>query len=151
AIDSLTGQVNVGAGTYALRLSKTFYRDTSIANIVVLPGECPGVVQTTKVPVVLQTVAGAPPVRSVAVFSTTFLPNAGSQAHLVAIGDADSTLSRAVTWRLNDTTLARIDQSGVVTAKCSVRGGLDTVTATSVADPSVRGSTTFGVGANASC
>jgi len=80
-----------------------------------------------------------------------FLGTPGSETRMVATVDANPGLSRDVTWRLTDTTMARIDQTGLVTSKCSTRGGADTVTATSVADPSVSGRTTFGVGPQASC
>ncbi|MGH7616357.1 MAG: Ig-like domain-containing protein, partial [Gemmatimonadaceae bacterium] len=126
--DSLTATIyGTAVGTYTAQISKPFYRDTTLANVAVLPGECPGIVQTTKQAVVLTISAGAPPVRSVAVFGTTFLATGGSQAHLVALVDADSGVSRAVTWRVSDTTMAKIDQSGLLTAKCSLRGGADTV------------------------
>jgi hypothetical protein len=150
--DSLTLTVNdILAGTYTVELSKPFYRDTTISSLVVLEGPCPGWVQTTNKTVVLQLAAGAPPVRSVAVYGTDFLATPGSQARLVAAVDADPGLSRDVTWRLADTTMARIDQTGLVTSKCSTRGGVDSVTATSVADPGVTGRATFGVGPQASC
>ena len=148
--DSLISSVFVGPGTYSARVTKPFYRDTTLSNVVVVPGVCTPA-QITKLPVVLTLAPGAPPVRSVAVFSTTFLATPGTQAHLVALVDADSGLSRAATWRVSDTTMARIDQAGVVTSKCSTRGGTDTVIATSVADPTLSGRTTFGVGATASC
>jgi hypothetical protein len=148
--DSLTLTVFIiRAGTYSVEISKQFYRDTTISRIVVLSGPC--TVQTTKTAVVLQFAAGAPPVRGVAVFGTMFLASPGSQARMVATVDADPGVSRDVTWRLTDTTMARIDPTGLVTSKCSIRGGTDTVTATSVADPSVTGRATFGVGTQASC
>jgi hypothetical protein len=148
--DSLESSIYAFAGTYTVRVSKHFYRDTTLSNIVVVAGDC-GKVQTTKAAVVLQTVPGAPPVRSITVFGTQFLPMPGNQARAVAIVDADSGVSTAVTFRLSDTTMARVDPSGLVTAKCSVRGGVDTLTVTSVADPTLHGLALFGIGVSASC
>jgi hypothetical protein len=148
--DSLTAVVFVGIGTYTLRISKPFYRDTMVSNVVVLAGACNGV-QPVKLSLVLGLAPNAPRVRSVAVFGTTFLATPGAQTKMVAIVDADAGMSRAVNWRLSDTTLARIDPTGLVAAKCSTRGGTDTVTAVSAADATVSGKTTFGVGVSASC
>lgn len=148
--DSLTLDVNVLAGTYSVRITKPAYRDTTIANVVVLLSDC-NFVQTTKLAVTLQSAGGATSVRSVGVAGATFLATPGSQAQLVAIVDADSGLSHAVTWRLSDTTMATVDRSGLVTAKCSTSGGAETVTATSVANDAVSASATFGVGATESC
>jgi hypothetical protein len=47
--------------------------------------------------------------------------------------------------------MARVDQGGLVTAKCSTHGGADTVIATSIADSAFSGRASFGVGAQASC
>jgi hypothetical protein len=150
--DSLTLTVyDIGAGTYSVRISKPFYRDTTIANLVVHQGECAEVVQTTKASVVLELAPGAPQVRSVAIYGAMFLATPGIQTRMVALVDADASFSHAVTWRVSDTTMARVDQTGLVTSKCSTRGGTDTLTAISVADPSVVGRATFGVGAQASC
>lgn len=148
--DSLTLDANVPAGTYSVRLAKPAYRDTTIANVVVMAGDC-NLVQTTKLAVTLQPLDSATSVRSVGVAGTTFLATPGSRAQLVAIVDADSGLSHAVTWRLSDTTMATVDRSGLVTAKCSMSGGTETVTATSVANGAVGASATFGVGAAESC
>jgi Bacterial Ig-like domain (group 2) len=148
--DSLTLDANVPAGTYSVRLAKPAYRDTTIANVVVLTGDC-GLVQPTKLAVTLQPLGGATSVRSVGVAGTTFLATPGSQVQLVAIVDADPGLSHAVTWRVNDTTMATVDRSGLVTAKCSMSGGTVAVTATSVGNGDVSASATFGVGAAESC
>src|SRR6185503_9143892 len=135
--DSLTLDLYTGTGTFDILLRRPFYRDTTLRNVVVQAGDC-GTVLTTSLAVTLQPVAGAPPVRSVAVFGADFLPNAGAQARLVAVVDADAGVSHAVTWRSNDTTLARIDQTGLVTAQCTTRGGTDSVTAKSVVDTTKR-------------
>jgi hypothetical protein len=48
-VDSLTlTAYDIRAGTYSVVISKPFYRDTTIANLVVHQGECAEVVQTTK-------------------------------------------------------------------------------------------------------
>jgi hypothetical protein len=148
--DSLSLDVYVSSGTYSLGLSAPFYRDTTLANVRVLSGDC-GTIQTTRLNLVLQTVADAPPVRSVALFGADFLTAAGSQARMVAIVDADAGVSHALAWRVSDTTMATIDQAGLVTSKCSIHGGVDTVTATSIVDPNVSGRTVVGIGASGSC
>jgi hypothetical protein len=142
--------VGNGAGPFQVHVSKPFYRDTTISNVVVAGGTC-GFGRTIALPVTIDLVAGAPPVRSVAVLGAGFLATPGDQLHLVPYFDADSGVSTAVTWQISDTTLARIDASGAVTAKCSVHGGADTVTATSVADPTVRGQAPIGIGVAAAC
>src|SRR5262249_36928756 len=98
-----------------------------------------------------QPLSGAAPVRSVGVGGAEFLATPKSRAHLVAFVDADSGISRAVTWRLSDTTMATIDQYGLVTAKCSAHGGSERATATSVADGAVSGSIVFAIGASGAC
>ncbi len=148
--DSLTQSVYVPAGTYRVEIAKPAYRDTTIPNVVVLPSAC-NTVQTTKLSVVLQPLSGAPSVRSVGVAGAEFLATPGSQTKLVALVDADAAVSHAVVWRLSDTTMATVDKSGRVTAKCSVHGGTERATATSVANGAVSGSVVFGIGASGSC
>ena len=142
--------VGSGLGPFQVHVSKPFYRDTTISNVVVPAGKC-GLGGTIALPVVIELAAGAPPVRSVAVLGAGFLATPGAQLHLLPYFDADAGVSTAVTWQISDTTVARIDAGGTVTAKCSVHGGVDTVTATSVADPTVRGQAAFGVGVAATC
>jgi hypothetical protein len=148
--DSLSLDVYVNPGTYSLGLSAPFYRDTTLADIRVISGDC-GTVQPTKLNLVLQTAAGAPPVRSVALFGGDFLATPGSRTRMVAIVDANAGVSRALAWRVSDTTMATIDQTGLVTSKCSIHGGVDTVTATSIVDPTVSGRNVVGIGASGSC
>jgi hypothetical protein len=149
-LDSLTMDAYVTAGTYTVKITKPAYRDTTIANLVVLPDLC-GRPLTTKISIALQPLSGAASVRSVGVTGAEFLATPRSQAHLVAFVDADSGISRAVTWQLSDPALATIDQRGVVTAKCSAHGGNERATATSVANRGLSGSVTFGIGANEGC
>jgi len=149
-VDSLRLDANVVAGTYSVRLAKPAYRDTTLANVVVALGQC-NHVQTTKLSVALQPLSGAPSVRSVGVAGAEFLATPGAHTKLVALVDADSGFSRAVTWQLSDTTMATVDQSGLVTAKCSAHGGSERATATSLANGALSGSVTFGIGASGSC
>ena len=149
-VDSLTMDANVGAGTYSVRIAKPGYRDTTLANVVVQLGQC-NHVQTTKLSIALQPLTGAASVRSVGVAGAEFLATPGSRVKLVVFVDADSGISRAVAWRLSDTTMATVDQSGVVTAKCSAHGGSERATATSVSNGAVSGSVSFGIGASGSC
>jgi hypothetical protein len=71
--------------------------------------------------------------------------------HLFVHFDANPSVTRAVTWSLSDTTLATVDSSGVVTAKCSKAGGVEKATATSVFDGKTNASAQFGVVAATSC
>jgi hypothetical protein len=74
------------------------------------------------------------------------------QSQAVAKFDADPTVPRTVTWRLSDTSLARIDANGLITAKCTITSNLkDTVTALSTVDTMVRATALFSVAQQASC
>ena len=124
-------------GDFSVQLSRPYYQSVTIAKVTVTPDGC--LVNTTAVPVTMQLVSGAPPLRAVAVAGATYLGEARAQAHLVAQFDADPNVSRAVTWQVNDTTLVTIDGSGTLTAKCPNPGGTAWATATSVVNPSVSG------------
>jgi hypothetical protein len=137
------------AGNFKLRVSRPFYLDVVLPSVAVLPGQCNVVV--TQVAVTLQVAQGAPPIRSIAVFGADFLYAPGVQRQLSARLDADLGISTAVNWRLSDTTLARIDAAGLVTAKCSLAGGADTVTAIAVADTATKGMAAFGVAKQNTC
>jgi hypothetical protein len=152
AIDTL--HIDLGtnrSGTFTVHISRPFYRDTSIANVQVVPGRDCGSVVTTHLPVTLPLAPGAPAVRAVDVIGTQFLGTPGSSVRLTAHFDADPTASRAVLWRVSDTTLASVDSTGLVTAKCTTHGGTDTVTAISRTDTLRRGSALVGIGMAASC
>lgn len=138
-----------GAGTFAVTVRRPFYRDTVVPNVAVVHGGC--TLDVTEVPVTLRLAPGAPPVRSVGILGREFFPLAGDTGRLVAVVDADAGLSRAVTWRSADTTLARVDAAGIVTARCTTLGGTDTVTAVSVADTTVRGKAPVVVTKQTSC
>ena len=137
------------AGNFKVRVSRPFYQDAVLPSVTVLPGQCNVVV--TVVPVPLQLAPGAPPIRSIAVFGVDFLYAPGVQRQLSARLDADASVSTTVIWRLSDTTLARIDGTGLVTAKCSLAGGVDTVTAMPAADTTFKGKALFGVAKVTTC
>ena len=136
-------------GTFSVTLARPFYRDTTIANVVVAfsPQGC---LNRTTIPVTLQLAAGAPPIRAITILGAEFLDQPGARAQLVAHFDANPGVSTAVTWQLSDTTLVTIDANGLVTAKCSKSGGTENVSAKSIADPSVTASVNIGV-APATC
>jgi len=75
----------------------------------------------------------------------------GQQRQLSARFDANPGVPTTVTWRVSDANLAQIDASGLITAKCSLAGGTETVTAIATADTTVRGSARFGVQAQTAC
>jgi hypothetical protein len=147
--DSVHVLAGFGTGTFEVHVSKPFYRDTTVSKVVVAGGMC-GTAISAKLLVTIQLLPGAPHVRSVGILGAGFLATPGAQLHLVPYVDADAG-SSAVSWSISDTTLARIDASGVMTAKCSRTGGADTVTATSAVDPTVHGQTVVGVGVAPSC
>ena len=138
-------------GTYAVRLKRKFYRETVIPGVVVQSGVCGGPVTTT-LPVTLQLAPGAPAVRSITVFGASFLYAPSVQKQVVARFDADPTIPRTVSWRLSDTSVARIDANGLITAKCTtVANVMDTVTALATVDTMARGAAVFSVARQASC
>ena len=139
----------VTAGTFSIHVRKPFYRDTVLSNVVVRSGDC--AVLVTQVPLTLQLAPNAPPIRSIAIIGTAFLVIPGEQHRLEARIDADPGVDTSVSWALSDTTLARIDASGVVTAKCSLAGGIETVRAIAIADTTLQATAQFGVQKQASC
>jgi hypothetical protein len=120
-----------------------------LPSVAVLPGECN--VLVTTVPVTLLLAQGAPAIRSLAVFGTDFLYAPGVQLHLTARFDADPSIPTTVTWLLADTLLARIDATGLLTAKCSLVGGADSVTAIATVDTTVKAKAVFGVAKQTTC
>lgn len=137
------------AGTFSVRVSRPFYRDTILANVVVNASDCS--VSIVQLPLTLQLAAGAPALRSVDVFGADFLSTPGQQRQLSARFDANPGVPTTVLWRVSDATLAQISASGLVTAKCSTAGGTETVTAVATADTTVRGSARFSVQAQTAC
>jgi len=138
------------AGTYVVRVRRQFYRDAVIPNVTVKQGEC-GSVVTQQVPVTLQLAPGAPPLRSIAVFGGGFLPAPGATSQLIARFDADPSVPTTVSWRLSDSSVAKVDASGLLTAKCTTKIITDTVTALATVDTTVKARTFFQVAQQASC
>ena len=136
-------------GTFMVTLSRTYYRDATVANVSVTPDGC--AVHTTTVPVALELAPGAPALRAIAVVGGDFLDHPGAQTTLLAHFDADPSVSRAVNWQVSDATLASVEANGVVTAKCTKSGGTVKVTATSVVDASITSFVNLGVAPTASC
>jgi hypothetical protein len=137
------------AGSFKVRVSRPFYQDVVLPSVAVLPGQCN--VLVTTVPVTLSLAPGAPAIRALAIFGTDFLYTPGVQLQLVARLDADPGIPTTVNWRVADTVLARIDANGLLTAKCTLVGGADSVTAISTADTTVRAKAIFGVAKQTAC
>src|SRR5256885_6291275 len=108
-------------GTFSVTVTRPFYLDATIANVRVTPNGC--VVNTTTVPVALQLAPGAPALRALTIVGGAFLDHVGAEATLPPDFDANPDVSTAVTWQVNDATLASVDANGVVTAKCTKSGG----------------------------
>jgi hypothetical protein len=137
------------AGTFKVRVQRPFYQEVVLPNVVVLSGQCNVVV--TSVPVTIDLQAGAPLIRSITVFGADFIYAPGVQRQLSARFDADPSVPTSVSWRLSDTTLARIDSAGLVTSKCTTVGGADTVTATPRVDTALKATAVFSVARVAAC
>jgi len=137
-------------GTYTVRVRRAFYRDAVIPGVTVHQGECGGTVMT-QVPVTLQLAPGAPALRSIAVFGGGFLPAPGATSQLVTRFDADPSVPTTVSWRLSDSSVAKVDASGLLTAKCTTKIITDTVTALATVDTTVKARTFFQVAQQASC
>ena len=149
--DTLHVLAGFGApGTYAVRLKRPYYRDLVLPGVTVPQGQC-GSTITQQVPVTLELVPGAPALRSVAVSGAGFLATPGAQLQLTARFDADPSVPTTVTWRLKDSTVARVDSSGLLTAKCTTKIVADTVTAVATVDTTVRGRAPFQVAQQSSC
>jgi hypothetical protein len=136
-------------GNFKVRVQRPFYQDAVLPSVAVVPGQCNVVV--TSVPVTLDLAAGAPPIRSIAIFGADFLYAPAVQRQLSARFDADPSIPTTVDWRLSDTTVARIDAAGLVTAKCTTVGGADTVTATARVDTALKARAVFSVAKVAAC
>lgn len=145
---NIVGGGNV-AGTFTVTLSRPYYSDVTLNGVKVFSTGCS--VQTTTIPVTMPLAPGAPPLRALTILGADGLYAPGVQIHLLAYFDANPSVSRAVVWKLSDTTLATVDTSGTVTAKCSRTAGTETATATAVYDGKTSASVQFGVAAGASC
>ncbi len=139
----------IDPGSFRVRVQRPFYQDAVLPSVVVRPGQCNVVV--TSVPLTLALAPGAPALRSLTVYGADFLYAPGVQRQLSARFDADASVPTTVNWRLSDTTLARIDATGLVTAKCTTVGGADTVTVAATADTTVKAKAVFSVARVAAC
>lgn len=137
-------------GDYAVRVKRRYYRDVVVPNVTVTTAQCGGPV-TVQVPVTLQLAPGAPALRSIDVFGGGFLAAPGATTRVVARFDADPSVPTTVTWRLSDSSVATIDATGLLTAKCTTKILTDTVTAVATADTTVRARSYFQVAQQASC
>ncbi|HWH50861.1 MAG TPA: hypothetical protein VN651_04920 [Gemmatimonadaceae bacterium] len=137
-------------GTYTLHVGKPFYRDTSILNVTVTVDEC-GRTATTAVSATLDLLPDAPAFRSVDILGARFLGEPGDKDTLRAYFDAAPDVSRAVSWRLGDTTIASLTPEGIVTDKCTLDGGTETVTVVPAADTTRKTSARFSVAPRTFC
>ena len=136
-------------GCYVVTVAKAGYETTTVPDVVVPGGPC-GVTRPTVVPVTLRLRADAPAVRTVTVTpSGAGFGAAGLGVQYRAIVDAADGVSTAVTWTVSDTMVATITADGRLTARCRTASGDALVVATSVADPTKRGTGRVGVFANA--
>ncbi|HET9685119.1 MAG TPA: Ig-like domain-containing protein [Gemmatimonadaceae bacterium] len=149
--DTLHALAGFGApGTYAVRVKRRYYVDAVIASVVVPTAQCGGPV-TQQVPVSLALAPGAPALRSIDVFGGGFLAAPGATTRVVARFDADPSVPTTVTWRLSDSSVATVDATGLLTAKCTTKILTDTVTAVATSDTTVRARSYFQVAQQASC
>ena len=137
-------------GTFTVRVKRPNYTDAVVSNVTVPTDQCGGPV-TQQVAVTLQLVPGAPSLRSIAILGNAFLPAPGAKTQLVARFDADPSVPTTVSWRLSDSTVATIDGSGLLTAKCTTKIVADTVTAVATADTTVMARAPFQVASQSSC
>ena len=137
-------------GTYSVRVKRPYYNDGVVPSVTVTADQCGGPV-TQQVTVTLQLEPGAPSLRSIAILGDAFLPSPGAKTQLVTRFDADPSVPTTVSWRLSDSSVATIDASGLLTAKCTTKIVADTVTAVAAADTTVRGRALFQVASQSSC
>jgi hypothetical protein len=149
--DTLHVQAGFGRpGTYSVRVRRQYYRDAVVPSVTVTQGQC-GSTVTTQVPVTLELAPGAPALRSIAIFGGGFLSAPAATRQLIARFDADPSVPTTVAWRLSDSSVATVDASGLLTAKCTTKVVVDTVTALATVDTTVRARTLFQVAQQASC
>ena len=137
-------------GTYKVRVKRAYYADAVVPSVTVTADQCGGPV-TQQVAVTMQLLPNAPALRSIAILGDRFLPAPGAKTQLVARLDADPSEPTTVQWRLSDSSVAQIEASGLLTAKCTTRIVADTVTAIAAADTMVRARAPFQVASQASC
>jgi hypothetical protein len=140
------GPLHVGAGerrpgTYQVRLYKPGYKPVVLHNVRA-PGDerCKYAEPTDIRRVTLELLPNAPPVRSIIVMPPGMgLGIPGYETSMRAIVDAAPGVSQVVRRTSSDTTVATISPSGLLRSQCRRTPGEATITATSVADPRVRG------------
>ena len=138
-------------GTYDVRLYKPGYKPV-VLHGVRAPGDtlCRYAEPSDIRDVTLELLPNAAPVRSVVVLPPTMgfgLPKLTEQMR--AIVDADPGLSTDVKWSSSDTTVATVSSRGEVRSQCRTIPGEALIIATTVADPTVRGSARVTVSAAA--
>lgn len=132
------------AGTYTVTVHKPFWSTAPTEVTVTEEGRC-GYPQTRRITLAMTLDAGAPPVRSVAVAPRWIRFSAcGAQGTAVAHVDAESGLSGQVEWRTADSTVATVNDRGVITARG--RGSTE-IRARAVADTTVVGAVPVAVDA----
>ncbi len=135
-----------GGRTYDILVAKRHYTDTRVRGVQTRGGGCvtgrekPPVMRT--VPIVLLLAADAPPVRSLRLLPPRLLLDRSPYTSTGAFTpylDANSGVSRAITWRIaGDTSSVHFDAStGALQYRCQPRSGYLTVTAQSEADSSI--------------
>jgi hypothetical protein len=132
-----------GGRTYDIRVSKPYYKDATIKGVKTRGGGCvtghenPPVTMT--IPVVLELLPDAPPIRSLHVsrhhilLDRTYTETFAFKPYV----DADPGVSRAVTWSLTgDTASVAFDKvTGTLKYRCLPNSGYLWVFARSVVDP----------------
>ncbi|MEW5926143.1 MAG: Ig-like domain-containing protein [Gemmatimonadota bacterium] len=141
-------ELRVGAGerrpgTYEVRLYKPGYQPAVLRGVRAPPTgnpRCNYAEPSDVRRVTLRPLPDAPPVRSVVVLPPSAgLGAPGIEVPMTAVVDAAPGVSRAVRWSSSDTTVATVTPDGIVRSRCRRTPGEATITATSVAEPRVRG------------
>jgi hypothetical protein len=138
--------LHVGAGErrpgrYQVRLYKAGYKPVILQNVMA-PGDeyCRYAEPTDVRKVTLELLPNAPKVRSIVVSPPGMgfgIPDDSLQ--LDAVVDADPDVTHDIRWTSSDTTVATVSATGVLRTKCRATTGDAVITATSMADPRVRG------------
>jgi hypothetical protein len=138
ALDELrVGAGNRRPGRYEVRLYKPGYRPVVLRDVMAPGDECRHAQPTVR-RVSLELLADAPTVRSIVVLPRS-MEFGFWEEQMRAVVDADDRVSNAVRWTSSDTTVATISATGVLRTACRATSGTAVITATSIADPSVRG------------
>jgi hypothetical protein len=130
-------------GRYTIEVSKPYYKTVRVGRISV-PGDACGAAAPVTVPVTLEALPIAPPIRSVSVAQAGVGLAAGLHNQYTVWVDAVAGTDTSVTWSLSDPRVATIDQNGFLTANCRTTDDI-LVIATSKQAPSVRGTGRLGV------